>query len=208
MAVLKTTNGGITWPTRRFLGIEGEYGTICEAIAVAPSDPSIVYAGGQQNYYAAVWSSADAGNSWVDITEGLDLQLTRYDSVYAIWVSPLDPRMILAGTSEGVFKRAATGRGRDCTWSSTAMQHSTNGFTYDPLTGIIYTATVNGVFETDDTGSSWRELNEGLGCLNTSCIGLDSDNGLLYVGTIGGSVWRLAVGVSGQDGEGEMDPDE
>jgi photosystem II stability/assembly factor-like uncharacterized protein len=208
MSICKTTNGGISWPIRRFLGSEGDYGTICEAIAVAPGDSLIVYAGGQQNYYAAVWHSSDAGNSWVDITEGLDSMLSMYDSVYAIWVSPLDPRIILVGTSKGVFKRGIIGRGQNSTWNPTAMQHSTNAFACDPLTGIIYAATVNGVFETDDTGSSWRPLNDGLGCLDASCIAFDSDNGLLYVGTNGGSVWRLAVGASGQDGGGIVDPNE
>jgi photosystem II stability/assembly factor-like uncharacterized protein len=205
MSVCKTTNGGISWPIRRFVGNEGDY-SICKAIAVAPGDSTIVYTGGLQNYYAAVLYSSDAGNSWVDITEGLDSLLTRYDSVYAIWVSPLDPRMILVGTLEGVFKRVAFGRGQNSTWSPTAMQHSTNGFAYDPLTGIIYAATVNGVFETDDAGLTWRALNDGLDCLETLCIALDSDNGLLYVGTNGGSVWRLSVGTSGMEGEGIVDP--
>jgi photosystem II stability/assembly factor-like uncharacterized protein len=198
----------MSWPIRRFLGSEGDYGTICEAIAVAPSDSTIVYAGGQQNYYAVVWCSADAGNSWVDITEGLDSMPSIYDSVYAIWVSPLDHRMILVGTSKGVFKRAAVGRGQNSTWSPTAMLHSTNGFACDPLTGVIYAATVNGVFETDDAGLTWRALNDGLGCLETLCIALDSDNGLLYVGTNGGSVWRLEVGASGIEGESIVDPNE
>jgi len=208
MSVCKTTNGGISWPIRRFLGSEGDYGTICEAVAVAPGDSSIVYAGGQQNYYAAVFQSSDAGNTWIDITEGLDSMLRIYSSVYAIWVSPIDPRTILAGTSQGVFKRAAFGRGRDTTWSPTPLEHATGAFAYDLLTGIIYAATVNGVFETDDVGSSWRQLNDGLDCLDTSCIAFNSDNGLLYVGTNGGSVWRLALDPSGPDAGNIVNLDE
>ena len=61
---------------------------------------------------------------------------------------------------------------------------------------------------TDDTSLAWRELNDGLACLDTSCIGLDSDNGLLYVGTNGGSVWRLTLGDSDLDGEDIVDPNE
>jgi len=193
MVVLKTTNGGVSWPIRSFPGTGGSYGTYCEAIAVAPGAPTTVYAGGQEDYYAKIFCSTDAGATWEDISGALDTMLSRYDTVYAIWVSPLDPRMILAGTSQGVFKRVSTGRGRDCIWSSTDIQHSTNSLAYDPLSGIIYAATVNGVFETDDAGSSWRELNDGLACLDTSCIVLDSDNSLLYVGTNGGSVWRRSI---------------
>jgi len=52
-----------------------------------------------------------------------------------------------------------------------------NAFACDPLAGIIYVATVNGVFEMDNAGSSWRELNDGLGCLETLCIVFDSNQG-------------------------------
>jgi len=193
MVVLKTTNGGVSWPIRSFPGTGFSYGTSCEAIAVAPGIPTTVYAGGREDYYAKVFRSTNAGATWEDISGDLATMLSIYDTVYAIWVSPLDSRMILAGTSKGVFKRAATGRGTNCTWSPTVMQHSTSEFAYDPLSGIIYAATANGVFETDDAGSSWREFNDGLACLNASCIALDSDNCLLYVGTNGGSVWRRSV---------------
>jgi len=193
MAVLKTTNGGVSWPIRSFPGTGGNYGTYCEAVAVAPGTSATVYAGGQEDYYPKVFRSTDAGAIWEDISGELATMLSIYDAVYALWVSPLDSRMILAGTSKGVFKRAAAGRGTNCTWSPTVMQHSTSEFAYNPLTGIIYAATVNGVFETDDAGYSWREFNDGLACLDTSCIALDSDNDLLYVGTNGGSVWRRSV---------------
>jgi hypothetical protein len=86
--------------------------------------------------------------------------------------------------------------------------YSTGAFAYDSSTGIIYAATVNGVFETDDIGLTWRELNGGLGCLDTSCIALDLVNGLLYVGTNGGSVWRLELDHSGQDGEVVVESEE
>lgn len=208
MSVCKTTNGGISWPIRSFPGNEGNYGTMCNAIAVAPSNPSIVYAGGQQNYYAAVFQSSDSGNTWIDITEGLDSMNTSNDSVYAIWVSPVDHRMILAGTSQGVFRRAAFGRGLDAAWSPTAIQYSTNAFAYDSLTGIVYAATGNGVFVTDDAGLTWRGLNDGLDCLDALCIALDSDNDLLYVGTNGGSIWRLALGTLDPDGGNVADLDE
>ena len=200
MSVCKTTNGGISWPMRSFPGNEGDYGTMCKAIAVAPSNPSIVYAGGQQNYYAAVFQSSDSGDTWIDITEGLGSMLSMSDSVNVIWVSPIDPRMILAGTSRGVFKRAVFGRGLDAAWSPTAIQHSTVAFACDSSTGVIYAATASGVFETDDAGLTWRGLNDGLSCLDTLCIALDSDNDLLYVGTNGGSVWRLALGPLDPDG--------
>ena len=196
MSVYKTTDGGRTWGTRRNLGNEGDYWTSCRDIAVAPSNPSIVYAVGQVDDYVKIWRSDNAGNSWADITENLDSFHSRYDLVYAIWVAPDDPYALVVGTSKGVY--LTTPRGRDPKirdWTLTPLAHSTRAFAYDQAKGILYAATESqGVYYTEDHGSSWLELNDGLGYLKTLCIALDSENDILYIGTDGGSVWRLDLG--------------
>ncbi len=193
MSICKTTNGGRTWGTRINLGNEVNWRTSCRDIAVAPSNPSIVYAGGEVDTFVKIWRSEDAGISWVDITENLDSFHSRYDLVYAIWVAPDDPYALVVGTSNGVYR--TTLRGRDpkiCDWNLTPLTHSTRAFAYDQAKGIIYAATEReGVYYTNDHGSSWLELNDGLDYLKTLCIGLDSENDILFIGTDGGSVWRL-----------------
>lgn len=197
MSVCKTTNGGRTWGTRINLGNEGDYWTSCRDIAVAPSNPSVVYAGGQVDDYVKIWRSDDAGISWVDITGNLDSFHSRYDLVYAIWVAPDDPYALVVGTSKGVYKTTPPA-GRDTTtrdWSLTPLTHSTRAFAYDQAKGILYAATESqGVYYSNDRGTSWLELNDGLDYLKTLCIGLDSENDILFIGTDGGSVWRLDLG--------------
>ncbi len=196
MSVYKTTNGGRNWGTRVNLGNEGNWRTSCRDIAVAPSDSSIVYAVGQVNDYVKVWRSEDAGISWVDITENLDSLHSRYDLVYAIWVAPDEPYDLVVGTSKGIYRTTPGGRDPKLSdWNRTSLTHSTRAFAYDQEKDIIYAATEReGVYYSDDRGSSWRELNDGLGYLRTLCIGLDSENDILYIGTDGGSVWRLDLG--------------
>jgi photosystem II stability/assembly factor-like uncharacterized protein len=192
MSLSKTTDGGRTWGSRIHLGNEGSYRTSCRDITVAPSNSSVVYAGGETDYYVKIWRSEDAGNTWVDVTENLETFHSNYDLVYAIWVSPTDPYSLVVGTSEGIYKTIANRNQRKCEWAQTSLTYPTRAFAYDQARGIIYAATERvGVYYSNDRGSTWQDLNNGLGCLETLCIGLDSENDLLYVGTNGGSVWRL-----------------
>ena len=193
MAVLKTTNGGISWPTRSFPGIGGNYNTSCEAIAVAPGVPTTVYAGGQEDSYAKVFRSTDAGATWEDISSNLTTMLSRYETVYAIWVNPYDPGALVLGTSRGVFRSTVEGRNQNFSWNMTTVEHMTHDFAYDQVTGTIYAATYSGVYSSDDFGSTWQPVNDGLGHLPCLCIDIDAQNRLLYVGTDGGSVWRMIL---------------
>ena len=192
MAVIKTTDGGVSWPVRNFFG-NGDWGTYCEAIAVSPSNPAVVYAGGQSNSEPAVFRSANAGRSWDDITNDLSRWLSRYESVFAIWVSPYNPDAVILGTSGGIFTCTVDGRSQNRTWNRTAINHWTNDFTYDQATGTIYAATYQGVFSSQDEGATWQEVNDGLGRLESLCIDIDPHHRLLYVGTNGGGVWRLSL---------------
>ncbi|MHC4508822.1 MAG: WD40/YVTN/BNR-like repeat-containing protein [Planctomycetota bacterium] len=166
---------------------------MCEAIAVAASNPAIVYAGGQKDREPAIFRSADGGSTWEDITSNLGTMLSRYDTVYAIWVSPYDPDAVVVGTSDGIFTCTVEGRSQTRTWNMTAINHTTSDFTYDQPTGTIYAATYRGVFSSDDAGATWQEMNDGLGYLESLCIDIDTRSRLLYVGTDGGSVWRLSL---------------
>ncbi|MHC4205714.1 MAG: WD40/YVTN/BNR-like repeat-containing protein [Planctomycetota bacterium] len=197
MSVLKTTDAGINWPVHKDVAV-GDYGTACHAVAVAPSDSAIVYAGGQVDRSSKVFRSNDAGNTWSDITDNLTVlnsQIYSYDdTVNAIWVSPYDHETLLVGTPKGVFQRTVVGRDLSSTWIPTTVEHPTVDFTYDLAEDTVYAATTEGVYSTNDDGATWQALNEGLDCLDILCIDIDSENRLLYVGTNGGSVWRLALG--------------
>lgn len=192
MVVLKTTNGGITWPTRSFPA-SGDYGTSCQAIAVAPGNPSIAYAGGEKDREPAIFRSADAGTTWQDITGNLAVVHSRYETVFAVWVSPYNADAVVIGTSRGIFKCTVEGRDRARTWNATGITDMTSDFTYDRATGTIYAATYRGVYSSQDEGTTWQQENDGLGFLETLCIDIDHQNRLLYVGTDGGSIWRLRL---------------
>lgn len=203
MSICKTTNGGATWANRRSLGFRGDSRSSCWDIAVAPSDSAIVYAGGQENAYVKIFRSIDAGDSWTDITEDLASMHSRNNMIFTIWVNPYDPYSLLVGTSRGVFKTTAP-IGRDPRvrgWATTSLTYPTRAFAYYQAKDTVYAGTESeGVYFTPDGGSSWHQLNNGLECLKALSMGLDSENGWLYVGTDGGAVWRLGIVDVNNDG--------
>ena len=160
---------------------------------MAASDPAIVYTGGQESGQPVIYRSANGGSTWENITSNLTALLSIDNFVYAIWISPSDPDVMVAGTSNGIFTCTVEGQSLTRTWYSTAIDFRTNDFTYDQPTGTIYAATIRGVLCSQDEGVTWQEVNDGLGYLESICIDVDSYQRLLYVGTGGGSVWRLTL---------------
>ena len=193
MTVCKSTDAGQTWPTQVLLGIEGNYRTNCYDIALARDDSSIIYAGGEENGYVKIWRTEDGGTIWTDITGDLAALHSQYDTLYAVWVAPEDPDTVLVGTTDGVFKTMDAG----ASWSATPFAYYTRRLAYHPATDTLYAGTTsNGVYKSEDRGASWQALNDGLGVMNIKCMDLDAKNAFLYVGTNGGSVWRLSLPAS------------
>ena len=118
--VWKTTNGGNTW-TSIFDNGPASIG----AIAIAPSDPNVIYVGTGQpeprydiTAGLGVFRSGDGGKTW----RALGLKDTRY--IGRIWVSPTDANTVLVGAQghffgpnaeRGVFRSTDGG----ATWTQT-----------------------------------------------------------------------------------------
>jgi len=206
--VCKSTNGGLTWGTRRALGTN--YG-MCYDIAVAPSNHAIVYAAGQDND-ATVWRSQNSGDSWGNATGNLVSLAGSGETAYALWVDPTDSNKVLVGTSAGVFQTSNGGTN----WVSTPLTYGTRDLVYDaggsPIaasgtvrtagvagSGTLYAGTTDhGVYHSSDGGTSWIEMNDGLDCPNILCLAMDPTNRILFAGTDGEAVWRFqSVKVAG-----------
>ena len=213
LCLMKTVNGGRTWSRPCELpapGIEYGWDTACRGIAVAPADSSIVYAvgdAGDWDYHVGhVFRSSDAGETWVDVTNNLnDLHIVNpgatypYENnwyAYAVFVHPSDADRVLVGTQRGVFL-STDGGGH---WNATGQHLNVYALAYDESRDVLYSADQShGVYTSEDGGTSWTELNAGLGSQRCYSIGVDSQNGYLFVGTYGSGVFRmpLATGVSG-----------
>ena len=105
--VWKTDDAGRTWTSLFDKGGSSAIG----AIAIAPSNPNVIYIGGGQpeprydiQSGRGVYKSVDGGKTWVD----LGLRDTRY--IGRIWVSPTDPNVVIVG-AVGHFFGASDDRG-------------------------------------------------------------------------------------------------
>lgn len=199
--VWKTTNGGMTWtPMTDKTGIMS-----VGAIAVAPSDPNVVYVGtgescwrGDISYGDGMYKSIDAGKTWTHI--GLDD--TRHIS--KVIVHPTNPDILFVAAmghaygpneTRGVFRSSDGGK----TWQKVLFKDNKTGaidLTFDPSNPHILFAALyeaqrypwtavsggpgSGLYKSLDDGATWKRL-EGHG---------------LPSGVLG----RIGVSVSGADG--------
>jgi photosystem II stability/assembly factor-like uncharacterized protein len=199
--VWKTTNGGITWiPMTDKTGIMS-----VGAVAVAPSDPNVIYVGtgescwrGNISYGDGMYKSLDGGKTWNHI----GLEDSRH--IARIVVNPTNPEVLYVAAmghaygpneTRGVFKSSDGGK----SWQKVLFKDNKTGaidLTFDPsnphvLFAALYEAQRypwtaisggpgSGLYKSIDDGATWKRL-EGHG---------------LPSGVLG----RIGVTVSGADG--------
>jgi photosystem II stability/assembly factor-like uncharacterized protein len=183
--VWKTTDYGLTWTP-----IFDDQGTqSIGTVAVAPSDPNVVYAGSGEGLQRpdlsvgdGVYKSADAGRTW----QHLGLREAR--QIAAIVVDPGDPNRLFvaalghpygANAERGVFRSTDGGR----TFEKVLYKDENTGaidVAFDPAGAqTIYAAlwaarqgpweynnayvgSTSGLFKSTDGGSTWQPLTRGL----------------------------------------------
>jgi photosystem II stability/assembly factor-like uncharacterized protein len=198
--VWKTTDGGANWAPL----FDKENISSIGAIAVAPSDHNVVYAGtgeaavrGNISYGAGVYKSVDAGKTWKNI----GLKDTRH--IGALIVDPKNADIVLVaalghifGPSQerGIFRTTDGGK----TWTKVLSKDQDTGgidVVFDPQNANVVFAALwqarrqpwffssggpgSGLYRSEDGGATWKRL-EGNG---------------LPEGILG----RIGVSVSGAD---------
>ncbi len=176
--VWKSTNGGTSW--RNITDGTSNISSV-GAIAVAPSDPNVIYAGGGEadlredwTYGDGMYRSTDAGRTWTHL--GLD----DARHIARIVIDPRDPDRVLVAAMghasgrngmRGVYRSKDGGR----TWERMLFVDDSTGaidLAMDPSNPRIvyaamwhmqrtpwgFTAGHGSVWKTTDGGDTWRDL--------------------------------------------------
>ncbi len=167
--VWKTTDGGVTWTPLT----DGLHDLAVGAIALAPSNPSILYVGTGEGGVGSAFipgigllKSMDGGATWILPDSVLAT------SFYRILVHPTNPNELLAGTSGGAYRSSDGG----ASWTN-VLPRSTWGdipdIVRDPANPQVLYATTwcvrrdctvqNGrILKSSDGGVTWTERSSGL----------------------------------------------
>ena len=175
--VWKTTDGGVNWMPLT----DDQPSLAIGSIALAPSNPDIVYAGtGEQNnsgdsyYGAGVLKSTDGGASWKHLPGQFVGPFTATFAgggyrLGAMAVSPSNPNIVLAGGrreipgESGIFRSTDGGE----SWIAVLTGSVGTDIVFDPSsTDTVYAAIgagpgdlKYGVFKSVDSGATWTAAN-------------------------------------------------
>ena len=220
--IWKTTDGGQVWRNVS----DGHLGSAAiGALAVAPSDANVVYAGTGEttiridvSWGDGVYRSRDAGRTW----QHVGLRDTRH--IGRICVHPTDPDLVFVaalGDAFGPNEERGVYRSRDggANWQKVLHRNADCGavdLALDPLNPrIVYAACWNarrslwhlnsggpgsGLWRSLDGGDTWQELSGRGGLPGSETGGLLGKHGVAVSGARAGRVWALVEASAGRTG--------
>jgi photosystem II stability/assembly factor-like uncharacterized protein len=152
-----STDEGASW--HRLAKLGNDDGFVLDSIIVNSANPTTIYVGAWKNSTdGGLWVSHDRGKSW---TEPAQL---KGQPVHALAEAPSDPKILYAGTLEGVFRSSDGGT----TWAQISPPdsheiHEIESLAVDPGDpDTVYAGTWHLPWKTTDAGKTWHNIKQGL----------------------------------------------
>lgn len=172
----KTTDGGVSdqnWSLVTPSQETGYCGGQCaydNAIAIHPTNPNKVFAGGQAQYSqglagidGTLFQSSDGGSTW-SYNAGTNAATTIHPDLHAIAIAPSDPNIMWVGVDGGIYKSTDGGQ----TWQTRNTNLGTLQFqsvALHPTDSKVFLGGMqdNAKAKTTDGGTVWTGLDAGDG---------------------------------------------
>ncbi|MGP8259890.1 MAG: WD40/YVTN/BNR-like repeat-containing protein [Acidobacteriaceae bacterium] len=159
--IYQSQDGGKMWARLALIGKRDDL--VIAKILVDPADPKHLVAGAWvaadlQHPDGGIFISQDGGLTWTSQPE------MRGQSVRALAIAPSDPKIMVAGTLEGVFRSQDGG----AHWQRISPEdnkeiHEVESIAIDPTDpGMIYAGTWHLPWKTSDGGATWTSIKEGI----------------------------------------------
>lgn len=152
-----TTNGGASWTTTTDdLGSMG-----VTDIVFDPMNPSHIYIAtgdgdASDAYSVGVMQSYDGGLTW--LPTGLNWTQSQTRTISRLLIDPVDPNVIYAGGSFGIYKTTNAG----ASWTQIFSSMSVKDMEFKPGTRTTIYAAGAYIYRTTDGGTGWSQLTSGL----------------------------------------------
>jgi photosystem II stability/assembly factor-like uncharacterized protein len=183
-----TKDAGREWE-ERMSGMKEVH--IVTSIAINHKDPTILYAGTT----GGIYRSEDAAMSWKKINNGLipeqELMASMALGVNAIELNPVNPDIVYAGTTKGLFRTANKGEQWERIGQSLPDPFVSSIVIHPTEPSLLYIGGPGGVWKSSDSGKTWQAVNQGLSTLNVRALVMAPWNAqTLYAGTNGSGLYR------------------
>ena len=126
-----------------------------------------------------IYKSTNGGTNWTLINNGMNVSF--------IWSMNISNGTVFAATEKGIYKYTGSA------WVAAGLAGK-DVHALASYNGVLYAGTWGfGVFTSTNNGSTWSELNNGLGAFTTIQSLTVSSNGTVFVGTAGNGVLKLST---------------
>lgn len=164
---------------------------IVTSIAINHKDPTILYGGTT----GGIYRSEDSAMSWKKINNGLipekELMSSMALGVNAIELDPINPDIVYAGTTKGLFRTVNKGEQWERIGQALPDPFVSSIVIHPTEPSLLYIGGPGGVWKSTDSGKTWQAMNQGLTTLNVrSLVMAPKDSRTLYAGTNGSGLYR------------------
>jgi photosystem II stability/assembly factor-like uncharacterized protein len=156
--IYQSHDGGRKWDRLARLGNRDDL--IVKKILVDSTDPNHIVVGAYALDHpdGGIFVSSDGGANWTDVEE------MRGESIRSLTMAPSDPKIIVAGALEGVFRSTDEGTHWErISPKDNAEIHEVESLAVDPVNPeIIYAGTWHLPWKTENGGTTWTNIKQGI----------------------------------------------